>query len=219
MNNQINTPSISTDDIIIKITGQDMIDMGYYIGEDLPEQKFNLHIDISEQKIEIAPDVDGGSFDPTYEFEYAETLSDLSAYEHLPNTICGGIEYWYNDGCTESSSSCNPSEIASICGISDDELAAFNSLDHLNSFFTLGGFSFTYEPEYIYPEAILKDMEKIDIHIDMDAKKITCFNSRKGIYETISFVEACLEDTMDKSDLQEYFEDCYPHHSVNVIFL
>jgi hypothetical protein len=29
MNNQINTPAIFTDDIIIKIAGQDMIDTGW----------------------------------------------------------------------------------------------------------------------------------------------------------------------------------------------
>jgi 3-isopropylmalate dehydratase small subunit len=59
----------------------------------------------------------------------------------------------------------------------------------------------------------------MNIHIDVDAKKITCFNSKKGIYETETFAEACLEDSMDESDLQEYFEEKYPHHSVNVIFL
>ena len=211
MNNQVNTTEIKiTDSIIIKITGQELIDMGHYIGEDLPEQKFNLHINISEQKIQIAPDVDGGSFDHTYEFDYAETLSDLSEYDHLPNGICGGIEYWYNDDCAESSSSCNPSEIAYICGLSDNELEVFDSLDHLNSFFTLGTFSFSYEPQYI---------AQIDVHIDMDAKKITMFNSRKGIYETVSFGESCIEDTMDEDDLKEYFQECYPDNNVNIIFL
>ena len=149
MNNDVNTTEIKIwDSIIIKITGQELIDMGWYIGEDLPEQKFNLHINVSEQKMEIAPDVDGGSFDTTYEFDYAETLSDLSEYDHLPNAICDGVEYWYNDDCAESSSPCKASGIANICGFSHDELKVFDSLDHLNSFFTLGGFSFTYEPEY-----------------------------------------------------------------------
>jgi hypothetical protein len=218
MNNQINTPAISTNDIIIKITGQELIDMDYHIGICEPEDKFSLHISISKQQIKIAPDIDGADFDNSFEFEYAETMGDLNEFGHFPNAICDGIEYWYNDDFTETSSSCNPSEIASICGISDDESAAFDSIDHLNNFIS-GIFYFSYEPKYICPEAILKGMGQIDIHIDMDAKKITCFNSRKGIYETISFGEACLNDNMDKSDLEEHFNECYPDNNVNIIFL
>ena len=108
MNNQVNTTEIKiTDSIIIKITGQELIDMGHYIGEVLPEQKFNLHINISEQKIEIAPDVDGADFDTTYEFEYEETLADLSEHDLLPNAIRDGVEYWCNDNFLETSCRCN----------------------------------------------------------------------------------------------------------------
>lgn len=203
-------------DIIIKITGQELIDLGYYIGEDKPEDKFNLHINISKMQIKIAPNVDGADFDHSWGFDYQETMADLKLKGHLSNGICGGVKYWYNNHSTETSSSCNPCDIAEICELSDDELSAFESLEDLNAFIS-GDFSFSFEPLYIAPEEVMKNMD-IDIHINVNAKKITCYNSKKGIYETISFGEACIEDTADEADLKEHFEEIYPDNIVNMFF-
>ena len=207
-----------TNEIIIKITGQQLKDLGYYIGDYRSKDKFNLHIDISDKQIRIAPDVDGANFDHSWGFDYQETMADLNLNGYLSNGICEGVDYSYNDFFSETSRVCDFNEIASICGLSHDELSAFESIEYLNDFVS-GPFSFSYEHLYICPKEISESIEKIDIHIDMDAKKVTCFNSRKGIYETISFGEACLEDTIDEDDLKQHFEETYPFNIVNVIFL
>ena len=146
MNNQA-TPSIASNDIIIKITCQELIDLGYYMGDYLPQYEFNLHINISKQKIKIAPDVDGADFDNSFEFDYEETMCDLHNSGHIANAVCDGVKYWYNNHSTENSSSCNPCEIAEICELSDDELSAFESLEDLNAFISCD-FSFSFEPKY-----------------------------------------------------------------------
>lgn len=147
MNNQVNTPSISSNDIIVKITGQELVNLGYHIGDCKPKDKFNLHIDISEQKIRIAPDVDGADFDHSWSFDYEETMGDLNLNGHLSNGICAALDYSYNDIFSETSKVCNFDEIASTCGLSHDELSAFESIESLNDFVS-GPFSFSYEPKY-----------------------------------------------------------------------
>ena len=146
MNNQA-TPSIASNDIIIKITCQELIELGYYMGDYKPQDKFDLHINISKEQIKIAPDVDGADFDNSFYFHYEETMADLRLNNHLPGGICGGINCYYNDHSTETSSSCNPFEIAEICGLSNDELSAFESIEDLNAFIS-GDFSFSFEPKY-----------------------------------------------------------------------
>ena len=217
MSNQV-TPSIASNDIIVKISCQELIDFGYYMGDYEPQDKFDLHINISKQQIKIAPDVDGADFDNSFEFDYEETLADLNLNVHLSNGICVGVDYSYNDLFSETSRVCEFWEIALICGLSHDELSAFESIEHLSDFAS-GAFSFSYEHLYICEKEVLESFGEINVHIDMDVKKITCFNSRKGIYETISFGEACIEDTADEADLKEYFEETYPDNVVNVVFL
>lgn len=146
MNNQ-STPSIASNDIIINITGQELIDLGYYMGDYLPQDEFNLHINISKQKIKIAPDVDGADFDNSFEFDYEETMADLNNSGHTANAIVCGIDCWYNDDSKEYSNLCNAHQVADICALSDDELSAFQSLEHLN-YFVSGNFSFSFEPKY-----------------------------------------------------------------------
>jgi hypothetical protein len=147
MNNQVNTPSIASNDIIIKITYQELIELGYYMGDYVPQDEFNLHINISKQQIKIAPDVDGADFDNSFEFDYVETMADLSLNDYLPGAICGNINCYINDSFSETSRKCEFWEIASICGISHDELSAFESIQDLN-FFASSVFSFSFEPEY-----------------------------------------------------------------------
>lgn len=50
MNNQVNTPSIATNDIIMIVTGEDLENLGYYIAEDDLEDKFNLIITTAKPK-------------------------------------------------------------------------------------------------------------------------------------------------------------------------
>lgn len=50
MNNQVNTPSIATNDIIMIVTGEDLKNLGYYIAEDDLEDKFNLIITTAKPK-------------------------------------------------------------------------------------------------------------------------------------------------------------------------
>ena len=146
MNNQFEIPSISTDDIIIKITGQDMIEMGWLIEEN-PQDKYNLIISVLTQQIAIAPDVDGAEFDLCYEFDYEETLSELHELGHLPAEICAGLKYWYNNDIEQTSGLCNSCDIAEICGLSQNELNCFDSLESLNSFMC-STFSFSFSPKY-----------------------------------------------------------------------
>lgn len=134
-------------DNIIKITAQDLIFMDYFVGEYEPIDSLNLHINISKKQIKIAPDVDGADFDNSFKFDYIETMADLSLYGHLPSGICGGVDYSYNDFFSETSRVCDFDEIASICGLSHDELSAFESLEDLNDFIS-GDFSFSCEPKY-----------------------------------------------------------------------
>jgi hypothetical protein len=147
MNNHVNTPSIASNDIIFKITCQELIELGYYMGDYQPKDEFYLHINISKQQIKIAPDVDGADFDNSFEFDYEETMANLHDSGHTANAICDGVKYWYNNDSTENSNLCNPSEIAEICGISHDELAAFETIEDLNVFIS-GNFSFSFEPKY-----------------------------------------------------------------------
>ena len=147
MNNQVNTPSIANNDIIIKITCQELVDLGYYMGDYLPQDEFSLHINISGEQIKIAPDVDGADFDNSFEFDYVETMADLSLNDHLPGAIYGNINCFINDVFSETSRICEFWEIASICGISHDELSAFESLEALNIWVS-GPFSFSNEPKY-----------------------------------------------------------------------
>jgi hypothetical protein len=146
MNNQV-TPSIASNDIIVKITCQELIDLGYYMGDYEPQDEFDLHINISKQQIKIAPDVDGADFDNSFEFDYVETMADLNLNGYLPGAIYGNINCYINDVFSETSRKCEFWEIAYSCGISHDELSAFESIEDLN-FFASGPFSFSFEPKY-----------------------------------------------------------------------
>jgi|688.fasta_scaffold747383_3 hypothetical protein len=49
MNNHV-TPQIASKDIIFEVTGQELIDLGYWIVSDEREDIFNLHINISKTR-------------------------------------------------------------------------------------------------------------------------------------------------------------------------
>jgi hypothetical protein len=118
------------------------------MGDYLPQDEFDLHINISKKQIRIAPDVDGADFDHSFEFDYVETMADLSLNNHLAGAICGNIRLYLNDVFSETSRICQFWETAYTCGISHDELSAFESIEDLN-IWASGPFSFSLEPKYL----------------------------------------------------------------------
>jgi hypothetical protein len=137
------------------LTGQQMIDMGWYIGEESPLENFTLTIDSTPERRNIKihfTDVDGGDYLNDWCFDYESTLDDLDMYNHLP---CGiqGNGVWYNDHETKRSTCIQINEISEIVGdMLTVELKLYSSCSELNR--EVDTFSFTHDPEYDCDEEV-----------------------------------------------------------------
>lgn len=131
---------------IIKITGAQMEEMGWNIGDCSTEDSFDLWIDIETQCIKISHDVDGADFLSDFSFNYEESLIDLSNNDFLPRGIMIGNSLYVNDFSTQTTDNVQHAEIAEICDMSAYEIAALESLDQLNQI--ISGFSVTVDPEF-----------------------------------------------------------------------
>ena len=129
---------------IIEITGQQMLDMGWVIGDDSPETNFLLWIDLQEQKIQLSSTPsDSGFLD--YSFDYTETLQDLYSADLLPHGIAGGNCLYYNERVNKYSECIQHAAVGGICDMSMIEVAALKNLGQLNNIIT-AEFSITREP-------------------------------------------------------------------------
>lgn len=129
---------------LIKITGQQMVDMGWYIGKESTDEKFTLTIDTEKRNIKI--NLDGADL-LDWGFEYEAALADLDYMDLLPCGIFETSTCFYNNHIFETSSMIEICEISEICGdMLQIELTLYSTLAELNN--EIIGFSFSENPEY-----------------------------------------------------------------------
>ena len=150
MKNSRNNSLYDSNEKTISLSGKEMIDMGWNIGDLEPTDNFTLTIDTAPESREIKihlTDVDGGDY-LDWEFDYEETLRDLDDHNHLPCGIFQGDSVFYNDHEKETSQSIQHGEISEILGDTTSlELKAYSSIDALNR--EISGFSFSFSPKYL----------------------------------------------------------------------
>jgi hypothetical protein len=73
-----------TDTYTVKLSGQQMLDMGWEIGNDSPEYQYELSIDTDNEKITAAILCSNNEYsDSGFSFDFADTFNDLRFAGHI----------------------------------------------------------------------------------------------------------------------------------------
>lgn len=105
MNNQANTPIVIVKYLRIKITGQNIIDMGWHLPKEyLKEDSFTLWISSLNLQIKIRHNSGWfPGFLSSWEFDYKKTIEDLNRLNLLPNSIAQiNSDFYSNDKITQN---------------------------------------------------------------------------------------------------------------------
>lgn len=80
-----------TEELTVKLDGQDMLNMGWDIGEDSPEDQYELTINEGKIKASILASNNEWS-DSGFTFEYIDTIQDLIRHGYLMIAESGNIQ-------------------------------------------------------------------------------------------------------------------------------